>query len=108
LYREVVAHPLIDTRSGRAAELNMLHQSLLALCDKFADSIEGDGNKLKQLVRSGRSPAQNVDIIAAALVTNVDLRQALLETLDPADRLDLVIQHLGELLSHMPRVGTTN
>ena len=47
-------------------------------------------------------------MLSAALVTNADLRQTLLEAQDPADRADLLIEHLGDLIAHMGPQDTVN
>ena len=97
-YREGRARPLCDLETCRPDKLNAGHRQLVALCDRLADCLDGDGQKLRDLVRACDKAAPCVDLIAAALVTCPDDRQTLLETLDPADRIDAVIDHVGRLI----------
>jgi len=98
-YRTVRAEMLVDTRSQRSpADLAGAHGQLIALCDRLAGHLEEGGDHLRELVRSLSSPAACVDVMSAALVADPDERQQLLETLDPAGRIDLLLGHVAALL----------
>lgn len=85
-YRLVRAVRLDDAPPG--ASLSVGHKSLLALCDRLATVLPSGGDTLRALARQEPDPAAASDVIAAALVTESDERQLLLESLDPAARLD--------------------
>jgi len=99
-YRRVRARILLDERSPRAGQLGELHGELLALCDRLADVVS-DGEPLRQLSRVVASPSGCADLIASELIRDPDARQSLLERLDPAQRLDEVIEHLSILLAQL-------
>jgi uncharacterized protein len=105
LYREVAARPLVDTRCARPQELSALQAQLVALCDRLAEALEEGGDELRQLVQAAAAPGRCADILAAALVGDPDERQTLLEMLDPADRLDRVLDHLAALLGRIGDLG---
>jgi uncharacterized protein len=96
-YRQVRGRVLVDTRSVRPDDVAAAHRRLIAICDRLAASIS-DGDSLRQLVRAVPSPAGCADVVASAVVQDPDERQALLELLDPADRLDRVVDHAAALL----------
>ena len=98
-YRRVQARRLIDTRSARPSELCILHEQLVTLCDRLADYLPKGGDELRQLVRNEEAPGGCADVISSALVTDPDERQAILEMLDPADRVDSALDCVGRLLS---------
>jgi Lon protease-like protein len=102
-FRQVRARLLDDTTTKRPDAAGHGYQQLLALCDRLAQSLDSDGDGLRQLVREAGSPGECADVVTAALVTNPDKRQNLLETLDPADRIELVTDHVSRLLA---RFGT--
>jgi hypothetical protein len=97
-YREARAHLLLDGRSARPEALGPAHQQLIATCDRLAAVLPEGGNELRALARAVPSPGGCADVLAAALVTDPDVRQGLLETLDAADRLDRVIEHTSALV----------
>lgn len=98
-YREGRAQPLADLETSRPEALAKRHHQLISLCDRLADFLDEDGHKLRELARACEQPGGCVDLVAAALVTEPDDRQELLETLDPADRTDAVIDHVGRLIA---------
>jgi Lon protease-like protein len=108
-YREVRARLLTDDSSRRPAALASCHGQLVALCDRLAMTLDKGGDQLRELVRSQATPGACADLVTAALVTDADTRQLLLETLDPADRLERAIDHIGRLLCELaPCSGAPN
>jgi Lon protease-like protein len=100
-YRTVRAEMLVDTHSQRAAsEVAAAHEQVIAMCDRLSHLLDEGGDNLRELVRAVPSPAGCVDVLAAALVTDTDERQRLLEALDPADRLERLLGHVALLVSH--------
>jgi Lon protease-like protein len=101
LYREVVARALVDSRTSRPAELAVLSDRLMAVCAKLADRLGGEATQLRLLPQVSGSPGAAADLIAAALVAEPAERQSMLELLDPADRLELLLDHLSALLGQL-------
>jgi Lon protease-like protein len=107
-YRRVRARVLADGRSTRAGELGTLSRELLALCDRLAASVP-DGEPLRQLSRTVPTPGGCADVVASALVRDPDLRQTLLELLDPADRLAQLCDYVARLVAQLgPGARTVN
>jgi uncharacterized protein len=99
-YRAVRAELLVDTRSRRSAsEVLTAHEQLIAMCDRLSRLIDEGGENLRELVRAVPSPAGCVDVLSAALVTDADERQKLLEMLDPVERLERLLGHVAVLVS---------
>ena len=99
-YRTVRAEMLVDSHSQRpTSEVTAAHEQIIALCDRLSHLIEEGGENLRELVRAVPSPAGCVDVLAAALVTDIDERQRLLETLDPAVRLERLLGHVAVLVA---------
>jgi Lon protease-like protein len=109
-YRVVRARVLVDSRSQHAAEvLAERHEQLLAVCDRLSLLMDARGAELRELARALPSPAGCADVLAAALVREADDRQALLEMVDPADRLAAMTGHVAELIVRMsPATGAPN
>jgi uncharacterized protein len=108
-WREVEAEALVDTHSARPAEAEEARRRAIALCDRLAERLGEDGARLRELARSVESPAACADGLASALVQDPDDRQRLLEALDPADRLDLVIDRIARLVVQLsPPSGPPN
>lgn len=108
-YREVAAHSLVDSRSDRPRELSALHRQLVHLCGHLAVQLDEGSRELRQLVENTRSPGRCADLLAAALLSDSEEKQELLEMLDPADRVDRVLDHLGDLLNRIGGdAGTMN
>ncbi|MBK9030014.1 MAG: LON peptidase substrate-binding domain-containing protein [Myxococcales bacterium] len=99
-YREVEARLLPDAPAG-ADVLARAHGQLLALCERLSQALDRGGDQLRALLASCSCPGACADAIAAALVFDHDERQALLERLDPADRLERVADHVGKLLCEL-------
>jgi Lon protease-like protein len=102
-YRQVVAKVLDDKRCARPDELAASHARLVAVCDRLADLLPEGGRELRQLTRAMDGHAASADLIASALLADADHRQHLLELLDPADRLDAMLEHVSEILVALER-----
>lgn len=108
-YREIAATRLEDRCSARPEVLATLHQQVVAVCDRLAGAMGPSGVELRELVSSATSPAACADALAGGLVSEPDRRQWLLEALDPADRLDAMLEHVSKLLSRFgPRSDMLN
>jgi Lon protease-like protein len=98
-YRVVRARILSDEPTARPAVVSALQVQIVALCERLAGSLGEAGQRLSELVRGSLSPSSCADMLGAALVADPDQRQALLEALDPADRLETVLAVLSGLVS---------
>jgi Lon protease-like protein len=106
MYRQVRAVLLEDRDTRRPEAVQSGYLQLLSLCDRLALCLDKGGDQLRELVRGQTSAAETADVITAALVTDPDARQQLLETLDPADRLTHAIAHVGRLLCELAPCGS--
>jgi uncharacterized protein len=100
-YRVARATLLDGRRTARADDLASGYQQLLALCERLALSLRQGGAELVELVRAHPEPGACADAVAAALVQDHRLRQAFLESFDPADRVDATVDLIGRLLCHL-------
>jgi uncharacterized protein len=108
-YRQVAARLLTDDQSARPEATARLHAQLIALCERLALALDRGGAQLRALVGDCHEPGACADAIAAALVIDHGERQILLEALDPADRLDRVVEHVSRLLCQLvPCDGPAN
>lgn len=98
-YRQARARLLDDTSTRRPEALEPGREHLTALCDELARRLDRGGKELRSLVREDRTVAHLIDAMGSALVPDPDARQKLLETLDPADRIDLLNEYVAELLA---------
>lgn len=99
-YRVIHAQRVHDS-DGEPAVLAAMHQKLIALCDQLSRALDQGGEQLRELVRSEESPSGCADVVSAALITELDERQRLLETNDPAERLSRAMQHVSRLLTEL-------
>jgi Lon protease-like protein len=107
-YRLVEARMLADTCTDHD-EARDHHRRLVTLCDRLAEVLEQGGPQLRDLVRSFDDPGTCADAIAAAFVTDADMRQELLEALDPTIRLQRTLGHVSHLLCELaPCDGAVN
>ncbi len=108
-YRRVSARLLEDRVSGRPERVRTAHLQLCMLCDRLADVLDEGGPQLRELIKAQSCAAACADVLTAALVQDPDDRQALLEALDPADRLDRAIAHVARVLCELaPCTGAPN
>lgn len=98
LYRVVRARPMPDARDEQPGVLAAMHQKLITLCDQLSMALDQGGEQLREIVRSEAAPGACADVVCAALVTDLDERQWLLEAADPAARLERAMHHVGRLL----------
>jgi Lon protease-like protein len=103
-YRRVRATLLEDRATKHPEVVRAGFAQLVQLCDRLADVLDEGGEQLRDLVKSQSCAADCADVLTAALVTDPDDRQALLEALDPADRLERAISHVGRLLCELAPV----
>ncbi len=99
-YRRVEARLLPDSQIAER-EAFELHRRLIQLCDRLAAVIDHGGPQLREMVREVNDPAACADAIAAALVTNADARQELLESLDPTVRIQRTLSHISHMLCEL-------
>jgi Lon protease-like protein len=108
-YRRVRATLLEDRDTRRPNVVREKYLQLVSLCDRLAEVLEEGGAQLRELVKSQACAADCADVLTAALVTDPDDRQALLESLDPADRLERAITHVAKLVCELaPTSGAPN
>lgn len=98
-YRLVRAQALRDSRAPDPLTLGAWQRELVQLWDKLGPYLPGSVRDLCQRTSAKESIGAWADRIAAALVADPDARQALLEELDPAERLSSLVERLHELLS---------
>lgn len=103
-YRAVRAVRLDDVR-GDERTLREGARALLALVDRVAAVLPSGGDTLRALARQDDDPAALSDVIGAALVTAPEQRQALIEELDVAARLDAVAAIAAELVARLQPLG---
>jgi Lon protease-like protein len=100
-YREVRARLMADDESRRPDAVRAGHAHLVALCERLALVLDRGGDELRCLLRESTTPGICADAVAAALIMDHAERQRLLETLDPADRLERTADHIGRLLCQL-------
>lgn len=108
-YRRVRASAIDGAATRRPDALGSAHRQLLALCDRLALALDHGGHELCELVHAQPSAGACADVIAAALVTDPRRRQALLETVDAADRVDAAVELVAKILVELaPDGGAAN
>jgi Lon protease-like protein len=100
-YREVRAQLVADEVSRRPDASRAAHAHLVSLCERLSHVLDRGGEELRSLLRDSTSPGACADAVAAALIMDHAERQRLLETLDPADRLERTAEHIGRLLCEL-------
>jgi Lon protease-like protein len=106
LYREFRAEILEDRlpAGGAAAldgELEGLRQLVYGLSTKLPQ--ESGAPQLAEAVAQMKDPSAIVDLVAAAAVSDTDARQRVLEELDVARRLELVLSEVAGVLLMLSR-----
>ena len=97
-YRLVDATTLAD-RSDDSFDASGARETLVLLADQLALRLPSGGDTLRELARSQPGLGALVDVLAAALVTDPDERQTLLESLDVAVRVDRVSAEMATVLA---------
>ena len=98
-YRLVRVQALRDRRTSDPQTLGAWQRELVQLWEKLGPYLPSSVRDLCQRANASESIGAWSDRIAAALVADPDARQALLEELDPAERISSLVQRLHELLS---------
>jgi len=105
-YRRVRARWLGDAVTSRPELVIGMHGQVLSVCKRLAEVMGEPGDQLQELAHAATEPSACADVLAAAILTNADDRQAMLEALDPADRLDTVLERVSLLLAKLaPETG---
>lgn len=97
-WREVQAEELVDEPADAAVLADgaeSLRRMLLALCSARPGPA---ANALAHLATRAGAPAALADVVAAALFTDFERRKQVLESQDPAERLELARSVVAELL----------
>lgn len=103
-YRLIVAKVRADQDVAQPSELADADQSLRVVVGRLADGIPDGGELLRQVVASQATAAELADVLAAALVVDVQKRQRLLETRDLVKRIERVT---AEVVAMTGRLGST-
>ncbi len=109
-YRVAAIKEVSDVAPAKG-ELRMksLYKQLIAVSDQLSYALSGGGDEIRKMVRGAKGPGQCADILSGALIADPDMRQKILECLDPADRIDLVLTHVSRLLVEVsPREAMPN
>jgi Lon protease-like protein len=99
-YRVVRLEPMPD-RFEASLDRQAATQTLQVLATELAARLPSGSDTLRTLVRSVEDPGALTDVLAAALVTEPSDRQALLETVDVAIRVDALTAFLAETLAQL-------
>ena len=107
-YRQVRAS-LLDDAPVCPVRARALHGQLVAMCDRLALTLDRGGEELRALAHQAETPGACADAVAAALIMDPRERQALLESLDPLERLERTANHVGRLVCQLvPCTGLVN
>jgi Lon protease-like protein len=98
-YRVVEAVTLDDEPPKRDGD--DARETLVLLADQLALKLPSGGETLRELARSQPDLGALVDVLSAALVTDPDDRQELLETLDVQIRVDRVSGEIATVLARL-------
>jgi Lon protease-like protein len=99
-YRRVDAQTLFDEVEA-AFSPEVARETLVLLANRLAASLPSGGDTLRELVRATASPSALADVLAAALVTDPDERQGLLEEPRLAVRVDRVAGEIAAVLARL-------
>lgn len=100
------AYRLVDATTvedlyGPGLDQSGARDTLVLLADQLALKLPSGGETLRELARSQPDLGALVDVLSAALVTDPDDRQQLLETLDVAARVDRVSNEIATVLTRL-------
>jgi uncharacterized protein len=76
-------------------------ETLVLLADQLALKLPSGGETLRELARSQPDAGALVDVLSAALVTDPDDRQTLIETLDVGVRVERVSSEIATILARL-------
>lgn len=99
-YRRVEATTLTDEFEP-AFKAESARETLSLLANKLASSLPSGGDTLRELVRKTVEPAALIDVLAAALITDPDERQRLLEELRVSVRANRVCNRIATVLARL-------
>ncbi|HEX4460499.1 MAG TPA: LON peptidase substrate-binding domain-containing protein [Polyangia bacterium] len=107
-YRLVEARALVDVYAPRF-DRDSARDTLLLLAEQLALRLPSGGETLRELAQAQPDASALVDVLASALVTDPDDRQALLEMADVAARVDRVGAEIATILTRLtPHEGPVN
>jgi Lon protease-like protein len=107
-YREVRVELLVDEYPG-GLDRASAQKTLVLLADQLALRLPTGGETLRELVRSQAELGALTDVLAAALISEPDERQRLLETFDVGARVDRVSAQMAAILGRFtPSHGPAN
>ncbi len=107
-YRLVAATLLPDNVPADRGEIRDADQSLRALIGQLADAIPEGGELLRQVIAAQETPAELVDVVAAALIVDPVLRQRLLEMRDVGKRIERVAAEVVAMTGRIGIPGSVN
>jgi Lon protease-like protein len=107
-YRLITATELPDEAPSQPTELSEAESSLRSLIFGLADALPEGGELLKQVVSAQSSPAELVNVVAAALVADTGSRQRLLETTDILARIEAVSDEVAAVTARVAPDRKTN
>jgi Lon protease-like protein len=99
-YRMVEA-ARIDDAVAADFDSDAARDMLILLADQLALKLPSGGETLRELARSQPDLGALVDVLSAALVTDAEDRQALLENVDVAARVDRVSGEIATVLTRL-------
>jgi len=99
-YRVVEAARVDDTIAA-GFDADAARDTLVLLADQLALKLPSGGETLRELARSQPDLGALVDVLSAALVTDPDDRQLLLENVDVAARVDRVSGEIATVLTRL-------
>jgi uncharacterized protein len=99
-YRLVDAAGVADTFAS-GFDVAAARDTLVLLADQLALKLPSGGETLRELARSQPDLGALVDVLSAALVTDPDDRQELLESVDVGARVDRVSSEIATVLTRL-------
>ncbi|MBI4246301.1 MAG: LON peptidase substrate-binding domain-containing protein [Candidatus Rokubacteria bacterium] len=99
LYRVVVARRLEET--GPAGDASATVTRVRAACGRLLETLGKSPDLLDTVLAADQAAGVIADRVAAALITDAALRQALLETLDVGRRLERLAVVLERFVQHL-------
>jgi len=91
----------VDDRVADGFDDDAARDTLILLADQLALRLPSGGETLRELARSQPNLGALVDVLSAALVTDPDDRQALLENADVGARVDRVSGEIATVLTRL-------
>lgn len=98
LYR-VVRVETLHEHNDDPSRVHAAHSQLVVMAEKLSRLLPSGGGTLKKLIASQTDAGPLSDVLAAALVTDAETRQTLLETLDIALRTERLTAEVASLVA---------